>query len=328
MLNRVQINDYRCLREVDVPLKPLTVLIGPNNTGKSAFLSAIELLGKTPEKPDGNFLAKNTDLWNLDLSTEASLVGTTEAGNEVRVERGPINEPERDFWVRKGNNSEIVPIAFFDNAALIPEMTSEGVVEGQGVPQLDDKASNVPAYLDVLLRRDRDRFFRITSTLRDLIPGFVDLNIETPSVQQRRIDLVLENNITMDASLASYGVRLLIFFVSLANHPNPPNTILLEEPETGLHPARLKDVVELLEGLSEGKFADHQAQVILSTHSPYLLDCIDVEKHQVLVFERKSNGSRVARPVDTDRLKVFLDEFMLGEIWVNQEEHGLVKKDR
>jgi len=83
-----------------------------------------------------------------------------------------------------------------------------------------------------------------------------------------------------------------------------------------------------LEGLSEGKFAEHQAQVILSTHSPYLLDCIDVEKHQVLVFEREDDGSRTARPVDTDRLKVFLDEFMLGEVWVNQEEQGLVKKDR
>jgi len=233
MLNRVQINEYRCLRKVDVPLKPLTVLIGPNNTGKSAFLAAIEMLGQAPGKPSNSFSVKHTDLWNFDLSAGMSLTGTTEGGAEVRVERDPSSN--KGYWVRKEDNSEIIPIAFFDNAALMPEMTSVGVAEGQGIPQLDNKASNVPAYLDVLLRRDRKRFFRITETLRDLIPGFVDLNIETPSAERRRIDLVLEDGIVMNASLASYGVRLLIFFVSLANHPNPPNTILLEEPETGLH---------------------------------------------------------------------------------------------
>jgi hypothetical protein len=36
----------------------------------------------------------------------------------------------------------------------------------------------------------------------------------------------------------------------------------------------------------------------------------------------------VALPVDTERLKLFLDEFMLGEVWLNQEEPGLVEKVR
>jgi predicted ATPase len=162
--------------------------------------------------------------------------------------------------------------------------------------------------------------------LKELIPGLVDLKIETPSAQDRRIDLELENGIVMEAQLSSYGVRLLIFFVALANHPDPPKTILLEEPETGVHPKRLVDIVGLLRGLSEGAFAHEKTQVILTTHSPYLLDFIDPERDQVLVLERESDGSRVAHPVDTERLGVFLDEFMLGEVWLNQEESGLVEK--
>ena len=44
MLKRVQIQNFRCLRNVSVPLRPLTVLIGPNDSGKSVFLLALKQL--------------------------------------------------------------------------------------------------------------------------------------------------------------------------------------------------------------------------------------------------------------------------------------------
>src|ERR1700733_10767096 len=42
MLQRVEIENFRALRSVHVPLRPLTVLIGPNDSGKSAFLAALQ----------------------------------------------------------------------------------------------------------------------------------------------------------------------------------------------------------------------------------------------------------------------------------------------
>lgn len=41
MLKQVQFQNFKCLRDVTVDLTPLTVLIGPNNAGKSSFLQAI-----------------------------------------------------------------------------------------------------------------------------------------------------------------------------------------------------------------------------------------------------------------------------------------------
>ena len=84
--------------------------------------------------------------------------------------------------------------------------------------------------------------------------------------------------------------------------------------------------MQLLRALSEGEFGDHVAQVILTTHSPYLLDHVNIEKDQVLVFQRMEDGGRVAQPADAQRLKNFLDEFMLGEVWFNEEERGLIAK--
>lgn len=46
MLNRIRITGYKSLREVEVRLRPLSVLFGPNATGKSNFLDALQLLSK------------------------------------------------------------------------------------------------------------------------------------------------------------------------------------------------------------------------------------------------------------------------------------------
>ena len=80
---------------------------------------------------------------------------------------------------------------------------------------------------------------------------------------------------------------LLFFFVALAHHPNPPHVALIEEPETGVHPKRLRDIVELLRGLTRGEFAGRAVQAVLTTHSPYLLDHVTLPEDQVIVFRRR-----------------------------------------
>ena len=47
MIDTVHIRNFRCLRDVKVELGPFTVLIGPNDSGKTSFLDAIHLLGRT-----------------------------------------------------------------------------------------------------------------------------------------------------------------------------------------------------------------------------------------------------------------------------------------
>ena len=43
MIDRVIIRNFRSLSHVDASLRPLTVLIGPNDSGKSSFLAAIQI---------------------------------------------------------------------------------------------------------------------------------------------------------------------------------------------------------------------------------------------------------------------------------------------
>lgn len=205
-------------------------------------------------------------------------------------------------------------------------MTCPGTSDEQGPPPLNPDGGNVPALLDYFLRRDRKRFADTLNVLKRLIPGLEELEIATPNRDIRRVDLVTDNGYRFPADRASAGVRLLLFFVALAYHPNAPKTILIEEPETGIHPKRLGDVMALLHEISEGKHGKHASQVILTTHSPFLLDLVRLDTDQVLVFRRNDDGTRSAEPADADRLKLFLKEFMLGEVWYNQGEEGLIAR--
>ena len=204
-------------------------------------------------------------------------------------------------------------------------MCSRGLPDEHGPPQMDSSGELTPALLDYLLRRDRQRFFELVGALRDLVPGLEEVEIATPDPGTRRIDLVIEMGLRIPADQASAGLRLLLFFVSLAYHPAPPRLILLEEPENGVHPKRLGDVIRLLREITQGVHGGHAAQVVLTTHSPHLLDYVDLTTDQVLVFSRNDDGSRTADPADAERLKNFLDEFMLGEVWYNEGEAGLVR---
>src|SRR5262249_3279953 len=73
MLTRFVIENFRALVSVNVELKPLTVLIGPNDSGKSAFLDAVwnVVHVQGPSAP--------TDIWKCDTKLDVRYRGTTQS---------------------------------------------------------------------------------------------------------------------------------------------------------------------------------------------------------------------------------------------------------
>lgn len=314
MLEKVKIQNYKCLKEVEVPLRPLTVLVGPNDTGKSAFLSALRFF------EPGHGLSQY-DFWRGDLRARVYIAGNFD--NKKIIFDTNIGEVQTIPPIRP---NPFQPIAFYWLPSTGIQMQSSGYADVGDPPIIIENGSNIPTLLDHLLRRDRDRFDDFVITMRDLVPGLEKVEIATPDASSRRIDFIIENGFLIPADNTSVGLRLMLFFVALAYHPKPPKLILLEEPENGVHPKRLEDVVRLLREISQGKHGGHAAQVILTTHSPHLLDYIKPDVDQVLVFKRNEDGSRTAEPANAKRLENFLDEFMLGEVWYNEGEEGLVSK--
>jgi predicted ATPase len=313
MLQSMKIENFRALRLVDVPLRPLTVLIGPNDSGKSAFLAAIQYL-------INGIQFQKWDHWRHDIKTPIALTATTAQGTTSLGTHGSSKDAAGLVDMR--------PVGFFHLLSSGISLESVGSSEERGIPTINPNGDGVAAFLDYVLRYDRDRFFAILKAMRELVPGLADLVIASRSPELRRIDFVIEKDLLLSSTFSSAGVRLLMVFVALAFHPRPPKLILVEEPETGFHPKRLSAVMQLLREITEGKYSRNPAQVIVTTHSPYLLDMLNIQKDQVLVFRRRDDGSRTAEPVDAERLKPFLEEFKLGEVWFNQSEEGLVERKK
>ncbi len=93
--------------------------------------------------------------------------------------------------------------------------------------------------------------------------------------------------------------------------------LLVEEPENGLHPLRVYEIVQLLRSLAE-----RGVQILMTTHSPDLLNACKPE--EVLVFRRPSfdSGTEIDRlPDDFERRAM---RSTMGEIWASSGEEGLL----
>ena len=61
MLTSLHVQNFKCLRDVQLALGPFTVLIGPNDSGKSSILDAIRLVGRTVVEPVPNVFCDDND---------------------------------------------------------------------------------------------------------------------------------------------------------------------------------------------------------------------------------------------------------------------------
>ena len=92
-------------------------------------------------------------------------------------------------------------------------------------------------------------------------------------------------------------IRFLCLGTALLN-PIPPALIAIDEPEVGFHPRLLPIVADMI------KIASEKTQVLVTTHSPDLLNCFDIDN--VAVMARDENEITWQRPGDRESLKIML----------------------
>ena len=126
-----------------------------------------------------------------------------------------------------------------------------------------------------------------------------------------------DNRTLVAASEMSDGVLLATALLTL-RYATSYTRYLVEEPETGIHPRAVGPIVESLRELANVR----GAQVIVTTHSPLLLNHVDPE--DVYIITRTEAGVCATRMVDTRFFDERSSEFSLGELWYNIGERELV----
>ena len=125
----------------------------------------------------------------------------------------------------------------------------------------------------------------------------------------------------LPAAQVSDGMLLVLAYLTILYLPHPPRVLLIEEPENGVHPKRLQDVLQILRDLIDEQ---GHTQVILTTHSPYVVD--QFQPDEVSLCHKGEDGSVVVHQLSESRtVKEQIDVFTLGEIWTAEGDKALAE---
>jgi predicted ATPase len=181
-------------------------------------------------------------------------------------------------------------------------------------------------HLAMLIGRLKDQkpkeFERLVRRLRRLFPNLTDLSVSGRGWGWREIRLHEgeDPGVVYNSRQMSDGILRLLAITSLLYIDRIPSLITLEEPENGVHPQLVREVVEILREITQRK-PPNQCQVFFTTHSPFVLDEFIDHPEQVYLLDRPKPlaGATVVRLSDKRELQVVRETFeqSLGEAWTS-----------
>ncbi len=199
-------------------------------------------------------------------------------------------------------------IYHFHDTSSTAGMRNYEIVQDSAVLRAD--AANIGPFLLKLKQENSAVYQQIIDAIRLVTPFFDDF-ILTPrksgdkeevniSWKQKGSDYPMQPYHLSDGS-----IRFICLAVALLQ-PKPPSTIIIDEPELGLHPAAIVILAELIQS------AATRTQVIVATQSPALIDQFAIE--DIVVVNRENGASSFKRLEEKD-FSVWLEDYSVGELW-------------
>lgn len=350
MIHSIRIQDFKGHRDTTVKLGRLTVLVGPNGSGKTSVLDAIELERELLFNATKNVFEGDKSLDHLQrrgsngpmiFSSSGSLTSTT-WNSTISVS----SAGRSSVTIRLGGKVTTQDFGINSYASDHPDFTSLVNLLGTSkaykfhaaniaaAAYSDHPGANIRyngkntavALAELKLGYD-EIFARIEEEMRTIVPSIERVRIRQATVV-RDLGDVVGSKIYFDfrgaagvpAHCASEGTLITLALLTVLHGPNRPNLILLDDFDQSLHPQAQMELVTLIKRLLD-EFTD--LQIVATTHSPYILD--QLEPSDVHVFALREDGTVATRPLsehpEATRMKGALTT---GQIWTLDQERTWV----
>jgi predicted ATPase len=309
-ITRSRVRNFGCIQDCELTLTRLHALVGPNDSGKSTLLRALAAGQHILFEDDSSFdhvgreiELEWSDAWTFTLSRQNRPPHSTVewwAGDTKRGS-GPIGwRPEERRYGGYARVVRLDPDEMRKPSHLIP--TSQGISLGQ-------RGNGLPAVYDALLARRRRAFDAIERQVIELFPHVESLVLANASSNQKQLGVQLRGHSEpIGAPDISEGMLYFLAFRAL-QHLDPTPLVLVEEPENGLHPARIREVVDVLREVSKSM------QVVMATHSPLVIN--ELAGDEVSVITRDDQGTHANLLSRTPRYEERASVYKNGEIWLS-----------
>lgn len=388
MITQFRVQNFKALRDVTLDLTPIHVLIGPNDSGKTSILQAIEALSRSVVLPLGEAFAGGWDgsqlVWrheNVPVRFKVTApIGENQCGYELACQfpfEGKLAKVHEERLIstvlpsfdlternqhrtflhrdeRRENPRPTIPDDLRPFLDLIrtsirgahsyrwdPSMLALPVaIDATRELRMETPGFGLVQFLDEILSLDRSAFAELEQRFFALFPQYEALRfvvtksafraaptnfIGTVRLQDahgKEIVLKRKDGTEVPASQLSDGTLLILAYLAVQYSPQPPRFLLLEEPENGIHPARLKDVIDILRGLIDDR---ERTQVILTTHSPYVLDHFRPDEVTLCRMTKDKGEVEVLPLSKSDLVRSQSSLFTLGEIWTAEGDEALAR---
>lgn len=363
MLTWLAVTNFKCLERVEMELTPFHVIVGENDAGKSSLLQAIMALWGTPSvnfrQAIYHATQRNAESAIRNGQYQLQIECKVELSTEARVCSGRLNsgggfelivsELSKDKKISVNALSDISSFGVDQFPAFLlrpnPAFLKTSVALNSSAEfrfRLGVDGFGLAKMLDDIVSDDPGRFLSLMKQFCDFFPSYKGLRLKTENGLRSSIPLddsglrkfdgegigkaiyfETSEGHELPASAVSDGCMLFLAILALVHSPMPPKLLLLDEPENGIYPKRLRQLIQVLRAWQEELPSDKRPQIIMVTHSPYLLTSF--EPHEVTYMGRDSHQKVFARSfAEMHDIKDFLsDDISLGEIWFNLDQERM-----
>ncbi len=271
VIEKLTLQNFKVLRDVEVGLRPLTVIVGPNASGKSSILQALFLITASFTKSESTLAQIFREESAIELFRSRSSKGPTALGFSARSDGREFSPeivldqdipvatipPIGDGRTRTGH-VKAGAIELFARPAVVLKLDvvklaspSYPKTTSLVLPKDGDGLSSVIAGLYL---EDASRFRSLVERLRSVVAGVKDLHVRrAPAGGQIGYELVfdMQGAEGIPARAVSDGTLLTLGLLTVLAVPHPPQLLLIDDLERGLHPRALGDLVQQLRRVQE-----------------------------------------------------------------------------
>lgn len=317
MIEAFTVSQFGCVRNASAALTPLHAFIGPNDSGKSTLLQALQwAAGWRTEHtvPSRSELGSRVDLEVTSGARRGAYRTSIFDGRTIRrVTSEPATAGPSGFVADLAQYSladavgqaEVVrfdPDGLRQPSPLLPRRQLSSFVSSRGV--------GLPAVLMDLRGRPDDLSARIDQRFKRRFPYVKGISLPATEDNRVALELVTTDGKSLSASQLSEGLLYYLAFEAL-RHIEDVNLLLVEEPENGLHPARIADVVKVLREISESG-----TQVVMATHSPLVVNELAAEEVTLVTRPSVEEGTKLTPMRETRNFEQRSKVYALGELWL------------
>ncbi len=176
-------------------------------------------------------------------------------------------------------------------------------------------ASNIAAFLFRLSQKNEKEYNHIKEVIRLVIPFFDDFVFIPNQEEYIRLNWRQKglNDYPMRPTQFSDGAIRFICLTTALLQPEPPSTIIIDEPELGLHPEAIQILGEMISSAAK------KTQVIVATQSPLLIDQFAIKD---IIVARRQDGASTFERLKEEDYAIWLDDYSVGELWTKNVIEG------